>query len=134
MYMGAQGQYKDPNMGATQSINTPTMDVFGYGTSYNNAQQQGNQFGQTMDFNKWAKQGDWATSKSNAASSGSKLGDTIAAQNNAARLQMDNWYQQQGYAGNQGPQQPSWGDAGGNFVGGAINGVTNGMINNWGRK
>lgn len=132
---GAQGQYKDPNMGATQSINTPTMDVFGYGASYNNAQQQSNQFGQTMDFNRWKAQGDWNTSKSNAASAGgSKLGDQKEMARYQDELARNRWWEQQGAAGSQGPQQPSWGDVGGNFVGGAINGVTNGMINNWGRK
>ncbi len=129
-YMGAQGQFKDPNMGPTQSINTPTMDVFGYGTSYNNAQQQGNQFGQTMDFNRWKAQGDWNTSRSTAGAGKTSLADSIALQNNASQNQMNNWYAQQGYGGNQGPQQPSWGDAGGNFMGGVVNGVTNGMINN----
>jgi hypothetical protein len=134
-YMGAQGQYKDPNMGATQSINTPTMDVFGYGTSYNNANQQGNQFGQTMDFNRWKAQGDWATSRNNAAASGgSKLGDQKEMARYQDELARNRWWEQQGAAGPQGPQQPSWGDAGGNFVGGAINGITNGMVNNWGRK
>jgi hypothetical protein len=131
---GAQGQYKDPNMGATQSINTPTMDMLGYGTSYNNAQQQGNQFGQTMDFNRWAKQGDWNTSRSNAAASGgSKLADSKEMARYQDELARNRWWEQQGAGGNQGPQQSGWGDVGGNFVGGAFNGITNGMINNWRR-
>jgi hypothetical protein len=127
----AQGKFEKPDMGPTQSINTPTMDMLGYGTSYNNANQQGDQFGQTMDFNRWKAQGDWNTSKSNAAASGgSKLADSKEMARYQDELARNRWWEQQGATGPQGPQQPSWGDVGGNFVGGVASGFGNGLVNN----
>jgi hypothetical protein len=123
----SQGKFEKPDMGPTQSINAPTTDMLGYGTSYLNRQQQDAQFRAQQKQQMEIARMNNATAQS---SGGSRLGDTIAAQNNAARLQMENFYAQQGYTAGQGrPQQPGWGDVGGNVIGGVVSGIGNGIIN-----
>jgi hypothetical protein len=123
----SQGKFEKPDMGPTQSINAPTADMLGYGTSYLNRQQQDAQFRAQQKQQMEIARMNNATAQS---SGGSRLGDTIAAQNNAAKLQMENFYAQQGYtAGQGGPQQPGWGDVAGNAMGGVVSGIGNGIIN-----
>jgi hypothetical protein len=129
-YMSAQGRFENPNMGAIQSINTPTMDMLGYGTSYSNAQQQGNQFGQTMDFNRWKAQGDWNTSRSNAAASGNSLANQKEMARYQDELARNRYWEQQGATANNEPQQPTTSDVIGNGAGGFVTGVAQGIANN----
>jgi hypothetical protein len=129
-YMGTQGRFENPNMGPTQSINTPQIDALGYSTNYLNRSQQGDQFGATMDFNRWKAQGDWNTSRSNAASSGNPLANQKEMARYQDELARNRWWEQQGATANQGPQQPGWGEVAGNAVGAAVSGFGQGLVNN----
>lgn len=128
MYMGSQGQYKDPNLGPTQQINTPTTDVLGYGTNYLKQQQQGSQFNDTLEYNKWAKQGDWNTARSTAGAGKDSVAEKMALLDHQAQLERENWSFQQGLTGGA-PDGTSWGDVGGSFVGGAVGGATSQFVN-----
>lgn len=129
-YMGTQGRFENPNMGPTQSINTPQIDALGYSTNYLNRSQQGDQFGATMDFNRWKAQGDWNTSRSNAASSGNPLANQKEMARYQDELARNRWWEQQGATANQGPQQPTTNEVVGNAVGGFATGLGQGLVNN----
>jgi hypothetical protein len=127
-YMGAQGQFRDPNMGAVQQINAPTVDALGYGTSYAGQAQQGRQFQSRLDFDRWAQQGDWDTSRANARSgnSGNSLADRMTLLNQQAQIERDNYAYQQGFGGSPAPAT-SFSDVAGSAAANAATGFIGGM-------
>lgn len=127
-YMGAQGRFENPNMGPTQSINTPQIDALGYSTSYLNRGQQGDQFNRAQAQAMEIARMNNATARSNGGGGG--IADAKEMARYQDELARNRWWEQQGAGSNQGPQQPGWGAVGGNFVGGVFNGVTNGIVNN----
>lgn len=131
MYMNNQGRYENPNLGPVQSINTPTTDIFGYGATNAKLNQDQSQFNSTLDYNRWAKQGDWSTSRSNAGASnaGNSLADRKALIDYQSQAERDNWAFQQGLQGSV-PQGSSYADQAGNFVANAISGG----INSYGKR
>lgn len=126
----AQGRFENPNMGPTQSINIPTVDALGYSTNYLNRGQQGDQFNETMGFNRWKAEGDWATSRNNAASSGNPLANQKEMARYQDELARNRYWEQQGATANQGPQQPTTNEVVGNAVGGLATGLAQGLANN----
>jgi hypothetical protein len=130
-YMGAQGQYKDPNLGPTQSINVPQMDMLGYQTGLASRQQQEEQFRRSQEQQMEIARMNNATARQNGG--GNSLNDRMALMRYEDELARNRYWEQQGGSAGQGPQQPGMSDVIGNGVGGFVNGLTNGIINNRGR-
>lgn len=126
-YMGAQGQFQNPGLGAVQQIQAPNLDVTNFGLGMAGLNQRADQFGQQMDYNRWAKQGDWRTARGTAGAGSLGMADRMQLANHQAQLQRDNWAFQQGLGGNQFPQQTGWGDVAGAAVGGIASGIGQGI-------